>query len=160
MAKLNFKVNILNDNTNNMIIKTEKKSRKLNELLADHIYDMSQDNLQKFNKIDTGLLANSGEVFHNDKGSFIRYNAPHAKSVEFGRSPGSMPPIEPIQKWAERKGISDKRGKGNRKNVSSVAWAIAQNIKKNGIPPTPFLRSAVTKGKHDLPKLINKIKER
>jgi len=46
--------------------------------------------------------------------------------LEFGRKPGQMPPIEPIQKWVESKlGVSSDESKG-------VAFAIAKKIAKKG----------------------------
>lgn len=46
--------------------------------------------------------------------------------LEFGRKPGQMPPIEPIQKWVERKlGVDPEESKG-------VAFAIAKKIAKEG----------------------------
>ncbi len=46
--------------------------------------------------------------------------------LEFGRKAGQMPPIEPIQEWAERKlGVSSDESKG-------IAFAIAKKIAKEG----------------------------
>ena len=46
--------------------------------------------------------------------------------LEFGRKAGQMPPVEPIQRWVERKlGIDKDKSKG-------VAYAIALKIKDHG----------------------------
>jgi len=45
--------------------------------------------------------------------------------VDRGRRPGTYPPIQAIQRWAQIKGIP-----------KEAAWAIRQNIYKFGIKPT------------------------
>lgn len=51
------------------------------------------------------------------------WGTPYTQQLVEGRPPGTMPPVEAIQKWAAVKlGISD----------ISVAWAIATKIKNEG----------------------------
>lgn len=56
--------------------------------------------------------------------------APYFQNVDKGRRPGKMPPVRPIQKWVERRGIVIK-------NYSSkqTAFVIARSIGKKGIRP-------------------------
>lgn len=56
--------------------------------------------------------------------------APYFKNVDDGRRPGKMPPVKPIQKWADKKGIRIK-------NTSSqqTAFVIARSISRKGIKP-------------------------
>lgn len=56
--------------------------------------------------------------------------APYFKFVDEGRKPGKMPPIKPIQKWSERKGI-----KFNKMSNRQTAFVIARSIGKKGIRP-------------------------
>ena len=44
-----------------------------------------------------------------------------------GRMKGKMPPVENIKKWIEGKGITPLKG-----NITSLAWAIAKKIAKEG----------------------------
>lgn len=46
-----------------------------------------------------------------------------------GRSAGKMPPIKEILNWVKSKGIFEYR---SNEEASSIAWAIAVNIAKNG----------------------------
>ena len=154
MVEVNVSVKKTKDNTSNILVALGKLSNDIRIDFADYLYDKSQMNLESFGKIDTGMLSNSGKVDHRDEFSVVSFSAPHASSVEFGREPGSMPPVEAIQKWTERKGITDKRPKGERDVLSSTAWAIAKHIERFGIKPTPFLRSALTDAKEQLPKII------
>jgi hypothetical protein len=72
----------------------------------------------------------------------------YARVVDEGRSAGKTPPIEPIKNWIKRKGIlkserpsitkGTKKVKTNKpkpsfeKRLTSMAYAIAKNIGKNG----------------------------
>lgn len=53
----------------------------------------------------------------------------YARPIENGRRPGSMPPVEPIRYWVERKlGLQMPESKG-------VAFAIARSIMQRGYSP-------------------------
>jgi hypothetical protein len=56
--------------------------------------------------------------------------APYFKFVDEGRKPGKMPPVKPIQKWSERKGIKFKK-----MTNQQTAFVIARSIGKKGIRP-------------------------
>lgn len=82
-----------------------------------------------------------------------------------GRKPGRMPPIEPIQRWVQMKGIagrySAKTGRrvGNAVNRwnedNAAAWAIARSIAKKGTKGVKFFEMAL---KQALPKIEREIK--
>jgi hypothetical protein len=56
--------------------------------------------------------------------------APYFKNVDEGRRPGKMPPVKPIQKWADRRGIKFKN-----MSQQQTAFVIARSIGKKGIKP-------------------------
>ena len=56
--------------------------------------------------------------------------APYFKNVDEGRRPGKMPPVKPIQKWSERRGIKFKN-----MSQQQTAFVIARSIGKKGIKP-------------------------
>ena len=102
--------------------------------IADEIFAESQRNLVDDEKIDTGNLLKTANVNREFLHKTIIYPAPYADVVEFGRQPGSMPPVSAIAQWAQRHGISD---------PEKTAWAIANAIKARGIKPTFYLTDAV-----------------
>lgn len=64
--------------------------------------------------------------------------APYFKFVDEGRRPGKIPPIKPIQKWSERKGIKFKN-----MNSKQTAFVIARSIGKKGIKPLNIMNKLV-----------------
>lgn len=55
----------------------------------------------------------------------------YAFAMEYGRPPGSMPPLEPIAAWARRKGIT------------TPPFAIALAIKRHGTKARRFMEGGV-----------------
>ena len=108
---------------------TEGLDQKLDEI-ADQIFAESQLNIAR-NSTDTAELLRSGSVKRSFLKKTISYDAPQADFIEFGTHP-HMPPVEPLERWAIRKGFG--KGKG---------WAIAKKIERDGTDPKPFMRPAV-----------------
>lgn len=81
-------------------------------------------------KVDQGELRNSITHLTTNGGlsGVAGTNKVHGPPTEFGRRPGVMPPVEPIRRWAKRKGIDE-----------DAAFAIALKIAREGTPPAPFL---------------------
>lgn len=81
-------------------------------------------------KVDQGELRNGIAHQTSNRGLSGRAgtNKVHGPPTEFGRRPGAMPPVEPIRRWAKRKGIDE-----------DAAFAIAKKIAREGTPPAPFL---------------------
>lgn len=81
-------------------------------------------------KVDQGELRNSITHQTSSRGLSGRAgtNKVHGPPTEFGRRPGVMPPVEPIRRWAKRKGIDE-----------DAAFPIALKIAREGTPPAPFL---------------------
>jgi hypothetical protein len=105
--------------------------------LAVQIVDEAKRNLKRWNMDTSGKLRESFEIREIEDGFEIVNTAPYADTVEYGRSPGTMPPVSAIQRWVEVKlGLQGKESK-------RVAWAVATKIQELGIGPKPYLRNAV-----------------
>ena len=114
----------------------EEIDKMMNDLI-DRIFQLSQENLIDKGKVDTANLLKSGNIQRKFLEKQITYSAPYADSIEFGRSPGQMPPVDALMKWVSRKlGVSDP------KEARSVAWAVATAIKQRGIDPSPYILPA------------------
>lgn len=61
-------------------------------------------------------------------------NLEYARATELGRPPGKMPPVGPLEAWAQRKGFG-----------AGAGWPIALHIMAHGTEPRPFLLPAVQK---------------
>lgn len=106
--------------------------------VADFILANSQENIVNKGIVDEGTLLKSGNIIRNYLNKQVVYSVPYADTIEYGRTPGSMPPVQPIKGWIRRKlGVNDE------KQINSIAWAIAMDIKKNGLQPRPYLQPAI-----------------
>ena len=105
---------------------------KMDEI-TDYIFAESQKNIINKSIIDEGTLLKSGNINRQLLNKSIIYSVPYADSIEFGRLPGDMPPVEPIKDWLRRKlKLNDE------KQINSFAWAIVKDIEKNGQDARPF----------------------
>jgi phage gpG-like protein len=86
-------------------------------------------NLTDNGQVNLGGLRSS--VVRQEYGKFNRTvgtKLEYAMAIEFGRKPGSMPPLAPIKEWMKKKGIPE-----------GALWPIAMKIKREGSPARPFL---------------------
>ena len=134
-------------------IKDSPELRKIAMDMAQFMFTKSQENLLKpmpwgdekyrSDKKDT-TISNNGDIlksgvppyWEGDNKIVFRYDTPISFYVEYG-TPPHMPPVEPIVEWAEKK---LRKGK---KDAQSIGWAVAMTIKKEGMPPHPFVRPAI-----------------
>lgn len=119
----------------------EKIAKMILNQVSNEIFKASQDNIIEFEAIDTGFMLRSGTLWQSGKlKNTISYQAPYSSVIEFGSAP-HFPPIEPIQRWVERK-------LGNTTNSRQIAFAIAKRISLEGTKPRPFIRNAIIKIKN------------
>jgi len=86
-----------------------------------------------------GHLANSiqaGDPYKTGRGWEIEYGTPaeYAEPIEYGRRPGSMPPVAAIAEWVLSKpsfGVSDE------KEALRIAYPIARAIARRGYKDHP-----------------------
>jgi hypothetical protein len=104
-----------------------------NEFGKDYVkvlVDLLKNN-KPYPKVASGSLINSINYRLQDTAygvNLILLANDYLKWVDRGRKPGTYPPIQAIQKWAQIKGIP-----------KEAAWAIRTNIYKFGIKPTRVL---------------------
>jgi hypothetical protein len=136
---------------------------------AAYVKDIKQQLSQK-DKIASGSLYNSinYNVAIQDTGVHLQllYND-YLQWIDAGRHPGTQPPVDSILQWIQSRAIAPNiyaktrtnilgryskgfklgRAKSGRfesilKAQTSLAWAIAKSIKKNGIKAVPILKDA------------------
>lgn len=83
----------------------------------------------------SGVLRDNWQVKVGRFEGALVAGAPYAVFVEEGTKP-HMPPIEAIEPWAKKKGISP--------------WAVAISISKKGTKANPFLQRSVDEVKGDI----------
>lgn len=127
------------------------------EIFKKYVIQQSRSNLIKKNKKDTGNLFNSIDAeikglwvnfLMTDYGEFVDKGVNGVKK-KWG-SPfsytNSMPPTSSFDKCVVRKGIAPRDKSGKFINRSSLKFAIAKNIYKNGIKPTMFFTKPFERG--------------
>ncbi len=133
-----------------------KEVRNWAEEIMGFIFSRSQENLvqlmpwgdkdissrgRKPTKItDTSALLLSGTppVWDGNTLSF-EYTAPHAEDVEYGSDPKEVS-VNVLAEWAMRK-LRMKRGA-----AFGFARNLSKKIRKEGIPPHPYVRPALNEG--------------
>lgn len=115
---------------------------------ADTIRKMIIDKIRRDNKIASGGFENSIDVYVGYSSREVLTlgieAVSYAKYIESGRRPGAkQPPVQAIIKWlTQKRVISGNKKKmlggkkyNQKKEINSLAWAIAKSIKKKGIRP-------------------------
>lgn len=113
------------------MIKNDEEFEKLKWIIALKLQEALKSELSNMGHVDTGKLLSSikGSV---DGDTIVISMDEIGKWIEFGRLPGSMPPVEPLKEWAGRK-LGDE----------DLGWAVAYKIKNEGIAPSPFIRKTL-----------------
>ena len=76
--------------------------------------------------------------------SVILHTPAYTNFLLFGRKPGKMPPLEPIESWMKAKGLE------------GSAWAIRKHIADFGTPGNDFLTPVLGQVKETIVKKIQK----
>lgn len=108
------------------------------DMIGDLVRSQYKARLKQGGHISTGKLYNSIDyrLVITENGIKLYFIAlDYYIFIENGRKSGKMPPISDIKKWMTSKGLND-----NKK-----AYAIARNIAKKGIKPSPYLREIKSK---------------
>jgi hypothetical protein len=117
------------------------------------VVNTAKANLLRFGKVNTGALRDSIRFNITPNGNIRFFFLQYGIYVESGRRAGAkQPPINPILKWIEERGITPDEGTSKR----SLAFLIARSIGEKGIRPTPFMKAAVKQQKVGLSKQLAK----
>lgn len=74
--------------------------------------------------------------------------------MEFGRAPGTFPPIEPLQAWVHRVIQPPEH------EERSIAYLIARKIFKNGIAPREYMKKGWEKSQSSITRFFTQAVER
>lgn len=122
-------------------METKNLSKQL-EILGVEVIGLMTKILAENDKQVTGNLIRSLDfkVIKDIDGAFLQIlAAPYFKYVDEGRRPGRMPPIKPIKKWVENRGIKIKKY-----TSQQSAFIIARSIGKRGIKPLNVKNQVMT----------------
>jgi hypothetical protein len=90
------------------------------EVLRKKLQEVVRKKMKKKTNLERSIRVTEDSV---EAPSYINF-------VEYGRRPGSMPPIKEILAFMRKRGLG---------SSNSAAFAIAHTIKKRGIKPIPLL---------------------
>lgn len=103
----------------------ESISKLLEDIRLEIIQDQEDKKIRASGESAKSLKYKVKEVSGNISGTLTGLN--YFYWQEYGRSPGTLPPIDAIKKWIKTKGI-----KPVDISETSLAWAIAKKIQKSG----------------------------
>ena len=99
--------------------------------------------LRRTKSIATGNLLNSiqFDVKSTSNGLYVTMMSnEYIVYVDKGRRPGKYAPVKALEKWVRAKGLAS-----GKKEVTSLAFAINNKIKKEGIRPKRVVETALSK---------------
>ena len=116
--------------------------------IANQIIEDLQKNIRDKRVTEFGPMNNTGEAAASlrwkiEEGNLVIYSTMpgfnYIMTLETGRKPGRMPPVEPIQRWMQQRGI-------NPRDISqeSLAYLIARRQHREG---SKVYREYTAKGK-------------
>ena len=103
----------------------ESITKLLEGIRADIIQEQEDKKIRASGDSAKSLKNKVKEVSGNITGTLTGSSYFHFQ--EYGRSPGTMPPVDAIKQWIKEKGI-----KPVDISETSLAWAIAKKIQKSG----------------------------
>lgn len=101
---------------------------------ARQVISELQTRLQGFGKVASGRLISTMTYRILPELTVQFFLEDYAVYVDKGRRPGKQPPLENIRQWCRIKGIPE-----------SAAYPIAKKIGRDGIRPTNFLSTTISR---------------
>jgi hypothetical protein len=124
------------------------------QIAAINIEASAKMNVTANGSVDTGQLrARIAKIINaNELSARVVSRQTYSSAIEFGRKPGSFPPVGALQDWVRRKqlagtySVKTRRRTGNTsdrtKQDKALAFVIARAIYRKGIKEKPFLNPA------------------
>lgn len=102
------------------------------EILYKHFRQIRADLIARHDELGMRASGNWAETLDTEvnRTKGIIWGQPYTEQLVDGRRPGKMPPVGAIKKWIVDKGIAS--GLGEQISISSLAYAIATKIAKEG----------------------------
>lgn len=116
-----------------MTLRDEIMQQIAEDIVAEIQHQIVSDHL-----VYTRQLFESWEIKKDGDSVIIGSPLIWARVQDEGRLPGKMPPVSALMPW-----VQDKIKTSSAAEAKSIAFAIAQNIAKNGIEPKHFVRAAL-----------------
>jgi hypothetical protein len=130
---------------------------ELTKAIGDELKKSLIQEMRRTKSIATGDLIKSLniEIEKTTDGAIISLASnDYITFIEKGRKRGKYAPVKDLERWVRAKGIAS-----DRKKVTSIAFAINNKIKKEGIKPRPILENAYNTGLPLYNRIINQVLE-
>lgn len=130
---------------------------ELTKAIGDELKKSLIQEMRRTKSIATGDLIKSLniEIEKTTDGAIISLASnDYITFIEKGRKRGKYAPVKDLERWVRAKGIAS-----DRKKVTSIAFAINNKIKKEGIKPRPILENAYNTGLPLYDRIINQVLE-
>jgi hypothetical protein len=130
---------------------------ELTKAIGDELKKSLIQEMRRTKSIATGDLIKSLniEIEKTSDGAIISLASnDYITFIEKGRKRGKYAPVKDLERWVRAKGIAS-----DRKKVTSIAFAINNKIKKEGIKPRPILENAYNTGLPLYDRIINQVLE-
>jgi hypothetical protein len=130
---------------------------ELTKAIGDELKKSLIQEMRRTKSIATGDLIKSLniEIEKTSDGAIISLASnDYITFIEKGRKRGKYAPVKDLERWVRAKGIAS-----DRKKVTSIAFAINNKIKKEGIKPRPILENAYNTGLPLYNRIINQVLE-
>jgi hypothetical protein len=130
---------------------------ELTKAIGDELKKSLIQEMRRTKSIATGDLIKSLniEIEKTSDGAIISLASnDYITFIEKGRKRGKYAPVKDLERWVRAKGIAS-----DQKKVTSIAFAINNKIKKEGIKPRPILENAYNTGLPLYNRIINQVLE-
>jgi len=130
---------------------------ELTKAIGDELKKSLIQEMRRTKAIATGDLIKSLniEIEKTTDGAIISLASnDYITFIEKGRKRGKYAPVKDLERWVRAKGIAS-----DQKKVKSIAFAINNKIKKEGIKPRPILENAYNTGLPLYDRIINQVLE-
>ena len=118
--------------------------QKALETYNTYLLSAARNNMSQYYELKDKI---SFKVDVSGKLSEVTFNAPeYWKYANYGRPPGKIPPVSAIEEWITRRRIVPESNTST-PNVTSLAYAIARKIGKEGTKGTKFLEKSLDEQK-------------